>query len=208
MKVTYLFFKNYGNGIGLDVRTREEWLMRLVDTLRPSFERIGHRIPDGVRVTCGWPSKAALARRRRTIGECWSSAASADQTIEIFISPCLGDALQAAETLVHEMIHASGAMGHRGSFPAIAKAIGLRKPWRATHATPELKGRLNALISGIGPYPHATLDATMMPHKTDSTRMQKVICADCGYVVRTTAKWIAVGLPICPCGTQMQVANC
>jgi hypothetical protein len=207
VKVTSLFFRNNGNGMGLDVRTREEWLLRLVHALHPSFESIGHRIPDHVRVTCGWPSKAALSRSRRTIGECWSSAASADQTVEIFISPCLADALQVAETLVHEMIHAGGAMGHRGSFPRIAKAIGLKKPWRATQGTRELKGRLNALISKIGPYPHATLDASMMPHKKDSTRMLKLVCPDCGYVVRTTARWIKAGLPICPRGTRMEMAD-
>ncbi len=206
MKVTSVFFKNKGL---VDVRTREEWLLRLVHALRPSFEKIGHRIPDQVRVTCGWPSRAALSRLHRTVGECWCPAASADQTVEIFISPCLSDGLQVAETLVHELVHATGAMGHRRNFSTIAKAIGLKRPWRATRATTELKARLNALISRIGPYPHATLDASMVSHKKETTRLLKVVCPnpDCGYLMRTTKRWIKVGLPICPCGTRMEMAD-
>jgi hypothetical protein len=189
------------------VSTREEWLIGLVHSLRPAFDVIGHSIPERVRVTCGWPSRAALARSGRVIGECWYPAASADHTAEIFISPCLGDAIGAAETLVHELIHAGGARGHRGKFPAIAKAIGLAKPWRATRATPELRERLNALIWKIGPYPHATLDASMLPRKKDGTRLHKLVCPACGYTVRTTARWIRVGMPTCPCGMKMTMAG-
>ena len=206
MKVKSLYFKNNTNGEGHRVHTREEWLVRLEDALRPSFQLIGYPIPNQVRVTCGWPSKAALSRSRRRVGECWPPTASADQTVEIFISPCLGEGVEAAKALVHEMVHATGAMGHRGKFPKIAKAIGLRKPWRATQASPELQARLNALIAKLGPYPHATLDVSMMPHKKDGTRLQKVVCADCGYTIRTTKLWIEKGLPTCPCGTRMENA--
>jgi hypothetical protein len=189
------------------IETREEWLMCLVNALHPAFEEIGHPLPMQVRVTCGWPSKAALAPRHRRIGECWPSEASVDQTVEIFISPCLGTGLDAAETLVHELVHAAGAKGHRGLFPSIAKTIGLKRPWRATTATPALRQRLNDLISQIGPYPHATLDMSMRPSKKDSTRLRKVFCPACGYTVRTTTKWIEFGLPTCPCSMLMRVAG-
>jgi hypothetical protein len=46
--------------------------------------------------------------------------------------------------------------------------------------------------------------------KKQGTRMIKVACSsecECGgYVVRTTAKWIEVGMPVCPFGTVMEVA--
>jgi len=35
--------------------------------------------------------------------------------------------------------------------------------------------------------------------------MLKVSCPADGYTVRTTAKWIAVGFPTCPCGTEMTI---
>jgi hypothetical protein len=203
MKVNSLFFRD---GVGHSIRTREEWLLRLANAMRPSFELIGHPVPDQLRVTCGWPSKGGRAPRHQRMGECWSPEASADQTVEIFISPCLGDKLQVAEVLVHEMIHAAGAPGHRGKFPKIAKALGLRKPWRATRATEELKARLNALITKIGPYPHATLDASMTPRKKDGTRLLKLICPNDGYTIRTTEKWVRIGLPACPCGSRLELA--
>lgn len=31
-------------------------------------------------------------------------------------------------------------------------------------------------------------------------RQLKLECPECGYTARATAKWIAVGMPTCPCG--------
>lgn len=42
--------------------------------------------------------------------------------------------------------------------------------------------------------------------KGPGSRLVKCSCPDCGYVVRTTAKWIAVGLPTCPCGEELAIA--
>jgi hypothetical protein len=33
--------------------------------------------------------------------------------------------------------------------------------------------------------------------------MLRLECPACGYTCRTTAKWIEVGLPTCPCGEEM-----
>jgi hypothetical protein len=56
-------------------------------------------------------------------------------------------------------------------------------------------------------FPHAALRSGLNgAHKPQGTRMLKVQCGSCGYTVRTTAKWIEVGLPLCPCGCGMEVA--
>jgi hypothetical protein len=34
------------------------------------------------------------------------------------------------------------------------------------------------------------------------SRQLKLECSDCGYVVRTSRKWIDVGLPVCCCGSE------
>jgi hypothetical protein len=185
--------------------SREEWLTRLLDAVRPVFESIGLPIPARVRVTCGWPSRAGLGRVRQRVGECWPASASADQTVEIFISPYLDDETLVVAALMHELIHAGGIVGHRGSFPRIAKAIGLLKPWRATSPTEVLRERLNALIleSRVGPYPHAQLGKANPLAKKDGTRMQKLVCPEHGFTVRTSQKWIDFGLPRCPCGLQL-----
>jgi hypothetical protein len=36
--------------------------------------------------------------------------------------------------------------------------------------------------------------------KKQTTRLIKVSCKDCGYVMRITRKWLAVAVPECPSG--------
>ena len=35
-------------------------------------------------------------------------------------------------------------------------------------------------------------------------RLRKVSCPECGYTVRMARSWMEVGLPTCPCGTEMR----
>ncbi len=184
--------------------TREEWLNLCVDRLRPMFEDSGAKIPEKVRVSCGWPSVRALATGNRRVGECWSPIASADQTSEIFISPALSEGGKVAGVLVHELVHAAvgNDAGHRAPFSRLAKKLGLQGPWTATTPSEELSEKLTAMMPE--PYPHAVLNRSA--RKKDGTRMLKVICPDCGYTVRTTQKWLDAGLPRCPCGTEMEEA--
>jgi hypothetical protein len=66
-----------------------------------------------------------------------------------------------------------------------------------------LKARLKELIGQLGDYPHARLVASNKP-KTQTTRMLKVTCQQCGCVVRMTRKWLdEAGLPTCGCGGKM-----
>lgn len=44
--------------------------------------------------------------------------------------------------------------------------------------------------------------------KKQTTRMVKVVCAGCGYVARTTHKWLdEAGAPICPCNQEPMEAK-
>lgn len=186
---------------------REEWLHALAAKLAPWFQEAGHPIPASVRLACGFPSQAALARRKRRIGECWAKAASADaKTIHIFISPVLANELEVAETVLHELIHAAlpFGVGHKGPFVKMAKGFGLQAPWTATTASPELKARLNALLSMMPErYPHAALQAVNR-RGSKGSRLLKVACPECDYTVRVTRMWLDKGLPTCPCGTEME----
>jgi hypothetical protein len=184
--------------------TREEWLNNLTDALRPRFQDLSAPLPAKVRISCGWPSKKALARRKRVIGQCWNPECSCDQTTEVFISPVLSEAFGpqgVGATLVHELVHAAvgTAAGHKRPFSRVAKALGLEGPWTSTSATPELEELLRTLAPGE--YPHATLDYTKLDgEKKQSTRLVKCECPECGYTVRTTRKWLVErGAPICPC---------
>ena len=40
--------------------------------------------------------------------------------------------------------------------------------------------------------------------KRQVCRSIRLRCSQCGYTVRTTRKWIAQGLPLCPCTRELQ----
>ena len=60
-------------------------------------------------------------------------------------------------------------------------------------------------LEGGVPYPHSKLNVTLET-KPQTTRMIKCECATCGFVVRTTRKWLdEVGAPHCPNDGEMEV---
>lgn len=181
--------------------TREEWLIAAVERLRPMFATADAPITDPVRVSCGWPLGS-----RTAVGQAFSIEASADKAAEIFIAPSDDNPVEVLTTLVHELVHVvCPGDGHRGRFPKVAKAVGLLKPMRTTPASPELKRQLEQLAGELGKYPHARLSAEALGRKVQGTRMLKLECPCCSYAVRTTKRWIELGLPMCPAGTQMQL---
>jgi len=185
--------------------SREEWLGRLVDALRPTFAELGHPLPERIRVSCGWPSRSALSGKARRIGEAWSHRCSGDGAHETFLSPTLADPVEVGAVLVHELVHHAVGVeaGHKGPFRACALAVGLTGPMRATTAGETLSARLHALAEELGPYPHAALNGGAGVKK-QTTRMLKVTCADCGCIVRMTRQWLDdTGAPTCACGGTM-----
>lgn len=190
--------------------TREDWLNKLKERLRPLFARAEMELPENIRISCGWPVGRALATPSspaRTIGQCWTPACSADGHYEIFVSPVLEDPMHVASTLVHELCHVIDECesGHGAEFARLCRAIGLEGKPTHTHAGPELTDRLNAIIGAMPAYPHATLDKSVT-HKKQTTRMIKIRCAKCGYTARTTAQWLATGTPTCVCGHKMRAS--
>lgn len=184
---------------------REQWLLKLVDKLRPDFDRAGFPLPEKIRASCSWPSKSALAQKKRRIGEAWSADCSGDQHFETFISPTLQDPIQVGATLAHELVHCAVGLKERHGpvFRKCALAIGLEGKMTATTAGPALAERLHALVTKLGPYPHAELKHSNAPPK-QTTRMIKVECNDCGCICRMTRKWLEeAGAPTCACGGNM-----
>lgn len=173
---------------------------------RHHFAEHGYTVPEKVRCTCGWPSRQALSNVKRRIGECWSESSSADGTIEIFISPVLSDSVRVLGVLVHEMVHAIvGAEAKHGRpFAECAEKVGLVKPWTATTESEALIETLESWVRDtLGPYPHAPMSHSKTA--TQSTRMLKMECSDCGCIIRTTQKWLDAYGPEwpCPCGDKL-----
>lgn len=174
---------------------REIWLHSLTDSIRPWYEALGYPIPE-LQLACGFPSSGL---RSKTIGECWAAGASADNKPQIFIHPKFDNPITVAEILVHELIHAAvgNKTKHHGPFKTVALALGLAGEMTATHAGPELIERLGPVLEVIGPYPHSALAGLVSPKKKQTTRMIKLTCPECGYVVRPTAKWLDTAIPQC-----------
>lgn len=168
-------------------------------------------------VTVSWPTHRALSKRRN-IGQCIPSAMSVDGRTEILISPWIGKGIAytepdgtyrhgALETLIHEMGHATcgSAAAHNAPFAKYCKDIGLEGIPTSTRASASLNKIFEDIEDELGPYPHESIDITVMPKQT--TRMIKVVCPDddcpakletgSPYTVRMSAKWIEKGMPYC-----------
>jgi len=185
--------------------TREAWLAAAVEELRPVFAATAAPIAARIRVACGFPSNA---RRSGAVGECWADTASADKTMEILISPTVADPAEVLAILIHELAHTTaGALNHGKAFANVCDQMGLvpdaAKGYKATSAGPQFDSLYAGILSGLEAYPHAEL--ALSTKKTQSTRMLKCWCAHCGYTVRTTAKWLVNGAPLCGCLPQPTV---
>lgn len=182
---------------------REAWLIAAVEKLRPIFHGHGYTVPE-LRVSVGWPSSGGLAQKKKTIGQCWFGTMAADNIPQLFISPLLDgpcDPMGVLPTLVHEMAHVVAGVDakHGPRFAKIAKKLGLGGKPTSTHAEDDLIARLKLLTEELGAFPHSKIIPIKNP-KVQGTRMKKMECGDCGYVARTTKKWLdEIGPTICPC---------
>lgn len=191
--------------------TREAWLeaaaLDILTTYRHAFELhfgdLGLEHLRNIKVSTGFPSRGGLTK---VIGECWKSVAAADEvTHHVFINPRLTDIVEVVATLAHEMVHAAddGEHKHKGLFVKCVRDLGLEGKATATVAGDEFAEYARGIDARIGSYPHVGL-VPVMTEKKQTTRMLKLEAACCGYVVRTTQKWLDIGSPSCPCGNEME----
>lgn len=170
--------------------TREEWLQAFTTRARDVFAQHDLKIPP-VRVSIGFTSKGLRSKR---IGECWIPEASGDKTVEIFITPAIGDASRIADIHTHELIHATGILDHKAGFVRAMKALGLEGKPTATVAGPGWYAWADPIIAELGPLPHAALTFEAgSEEKKQTTRMLKCECEDCGLIFRTSVKWLENG---------------
>lgn len=195
-------------------KTREAWLEHAVDLIIDKYRDIfsTHFGEDGLdhlehlKVSTGFPSRGGLTK---VIGECWKAKASEDEaTHHIFINPRLTDIVEVVATLAHEMVHAAddGEHKHKGPFLKAVRDMGLEGKATATVAGAGFAEWARGLSEVLGAYPHTGL-VPLMEVKKQGTRMLKLEADCCGYIVRTTKKWIEIGVPSCPCGNEFVVED-
>lgn len=184
---------------------REAWLTEVALQIAPLFR--GFDLGP-YRLTCGWPSKLALGKRVRRLGECHGAPSSTAGVHEIFISPMLDKPLEVAGVACHELAHVAAGVkaGHAGLYLKVIKQVGLTKN-KPTQAMPGplLEERLQKILEKLGPYPHQAMNP-FMKEETKTKSSFTVICMDCGCLVHMSNKWIQeVGFPTCACGGEMEL---
>ena len=181
--------------------TREEWLNATVALIRAQVPAIGSQ---RIRITCGFPSTYT---RSGTLAECWPDAASKDGTWEVMISPTVALPVEVFVLVAGMALHTvpGGASRTSNSYRTACMDLGLAptdEAWKGLTGTDDFWATFGDALEALGPYPHAEVMAAQK--KTQSTRMLKLVCPLCGYTLRTSAKWIAQGLPVCHDGTEFQ----
>lgn len=188
------------------MKNREQWLTEAADDIMGKFfDYFELHFPgrvDEVRIlaSTGFPSAGGLTK---VVGQCWKSECSEGKSTQIFINPRLTDIVEVVAVLAHEVIHALDdcESKHRGKFVKAFRDIGLVGKATASEAGEEFAQYARDLEKVLGPYPHELL-TPLKQHKKQSTRMLKLECECCGYIVRTTKKWLEIGVPSCPKGEQ------
>lgn len=178
--------------------TREQWLteachhfldtliMPVVDT-NTAYVKGLYAKPE-FKISIGW----MLRGGSKAIGQCFRKAASKGSVNEIFIRPDFDDSNRILDILIHELIHAVDdcESGHRGFFKATAVGVGLVGKMTATQAGEELTETIAEYVNVNGKIPHTAMTANQSPVKKQSTRMLKLECMACGFIARTTQKWL------------------
>jgi hypothetical protein len=192
--------------------------------MAPRFEEMGFPLPPFY-VSVGFPSSG---KDGKAAAECWHSSASADKRFQIHIRPDEADSMMVSGHLAHELAHSAVGFdcGHQGAFARVVLALGLKRPLTSTVVGEEFKAWAQPFIDKLGKIPHASLRWTnargqqrgegsaldgegegeiSTGPKKQSSRLLKACCAECGYTVRITKKWLEVGRPHCPLHGAMDV---
>jgi hypothetical protein len=173
--------------------TREAWFQKIIDVWRPYFARVGFPLPARIWVSVGKPPRVSAT------GTCYPGAASDDGSPHIFVHPILSDPNRVAGTLVHQLCHAAlGNRSHGSQFKTLATATGLVGKMTQTIEGPMFLTIMPGIIDRIGPYPHASLRQIRGLDKTSNTRLIRINCPGCGYMLRGTQRWLRIAVPACP----------
>jgi len=208
------------------ITTREAWLRQAIEILRPRFVEVGFPLPERIRISVGFGSTGARQENAVILGVTYARCVSDDSVNEVFISPEDADTASMLSTVLHELIHVALDCedGHKGRFAEAATRLGFTGKMTRTEPGIELAAELLVIASELGEYPGARLDVKGVtvpqpvgpdgkPGRIHSgagkqgTRMLRVSCPapECGgYTVRTSRRWIDVGLPLCPSGHEMR----
>lgn len=214
-----------GEAIATRDATREAWLMDAGAEIEELYRQVGFSEVDTnpYVISVGFPQ----GNVRKIIGQC-HHAENQGGTAHIFINPTQDDGLRVLEIIAHEFAHRPGYKGHTGDFRKMASSLLVGcggkngTGFTSTNINEDSKPLFEAILAKLGPYPHTAINLSLGGVKKQTTRMLKAVCpgpmdedteereacpltdeSGKGFVVRLTKKWAEVGMPSCPCGTEM-----
>lgn len=183
--------------------TREGWLSHAVALMSRRLSEAGYSLPDKVKVACGFPMGARGGKK--ILAQCIAPEASAEGITEVFISPTISDPVTVLGAVLVMTGHAAGA-AKGPAFKAFCLAMGLEGKSKEARPNSATEAWLrDDVLPMLGAYPHAAVDPSKRAKQ--GTRMIKLACPETGYTVRTTKKWLALGVPTSPAGCEMVVAE-
>lgn len=181
--------------------TREEWLNAAIELIRVDYlTQVGIILPD-IKVSMGW---GPAVHPTNTIGVCTKPEAAEDGVAQLYVNPIKAKPRDILHILFHEVAHAyNWNADHGPEFKKITEQVGLTG--KATEQVPsnELWKTIDEMCETLGDFPHSaikmisyttptgrtkTRPAAAKP--TQTTRMKKIECPDCGMISRTSDKWI------------------
>lgn len=176
--------------------TREAWLTKVGTAMQGWFVDLGFPLP-AFEIRTGFPS---VGRRSPNITESWTQDDGASYVI--FVRPDRSDSIEVAAAVAFQLCRI--AVGERDShgylFRHLAISIGLKGTKSESPPGTLFKELAKPLLENAGPLPSPDITPTDQEKKTrQTTRLVKVACEECGYVVRVSRKWLDdVGPPLCP----------
>lgn len=200
--------------------TREAWLHRFTEAVRPWFEGRGYPLPTNVHLSVGFP--VGGGRESKAVpAQVLHSSLSADGVNHVFISPQLGDTSEVARVLLHMLIHVALDCedGHTGRYSEIAVMFGFDTPMDKGVCSPGLAVDLMTIADTLGPYPHGVVDVAKLRSRRPASQLVEVgtvgtvrltsgppkqdnrwvflTCEKHGGSYRTSRKWLELGAPLC-----------
>lgn len=203
--------------------TREAWLLRAVDLMRPKLVEVYEGELPVFRVSIGYPPNAR-SESRKILGVTVTPEAVSDGVAEIYISPEDADTAGMLNTLLHNLVHVLVGTneGHRGRFAEVAIRLGFEGALTDTIPNMDLAVDLMLWAAELGEYPGGQVNIPSRARRstprpvlvgvdgsavrvtsgaaTQTNRNIGIICPSCGWSGRTYAKWIGEDgddLPIC-----------
>lgn len=196
--------------MNLQTNMREEWLINATELSKNVFKQVGYSIPENIKLSCSYPSNGKGGKKKKPVGQCIDTSASAENNYNILIHPEISDKIEVLGILTHELVHATVGIkeGHNKVFKQCATSVGLEGKMTATTTGEKFDNLFSDVIKELPDYPHGSIILSDNDKK-QTTRMLKLTCEnETGLILRMSkGAYDKFGSPLCGCCNIPMVLN-